>query len=74
MMIVYSISNVRYLAQGNVFLVRKKGGKDSGNLYAMKVIKKDYSRAEHLKREREVCNEKANAKIINNLYLILFPK
>lgn len=47
------------LAYGIVFLVRKKGGKDNGQLYAMKILKKSaivqkVKTAEHTKTERQV--------------------
>ncbi|XP_055315645.1 ribosomal protein S6 kinase alpha-5-like [Sitodiplosis mosellana] len=46
-------------AYGIVFLVRKKGGKDDGQLYAMKILKKSaivqkVKTAEHTKTERQV--------------------
>ncbi|RZF38034.1 hypothetical protein LSTR_LSTR006433 [Laodelphax striatellus] len=46
-------------AYGKVFLVRKKGGKDDGRLYAMKVLKKativqKKKTTEHTKTERQV--------------------
>lgn len=46
-------------AYGKVFLVRKKGGKDDGKLYAMKVLKKasvvlKAKTLEHTKTERHV--------------------
>lgn len=48
-----------FIAYGTVFLVRKKGGIDDGNLYAMKVLKKTnivqkMKTAEHTKTERQV--------------------
>lgn len=51
-----------FLAYGTVFLVRKKGGIDNNNLYAMKVLKKTnivqkVKTAEHTKTERQVCYE-----------------
>uniref|UniRef100_T1HB49 non-specific serine/threonine protein kinase n=1 Tax=Rhodnius prolixus TaxID=13249 RepID=T1HB49_RHOPR len=46
-------------AYGKVFLVRKRGGKDAGRLYAMKVLKKativqKKKTTEHTKTERQV--------------------
>lgn len=51
--------NLSIAAYGTVFLVRKKGGVDDGNLYAMKVLKKmnivqKVKTAEHTKTERQV--------------------
>lgn len=48
-----------FAAYGIVFLVRKKGGKDNGRLYAMKILKKaaivqKVKTAEHTKTERQV--------------------
>ncbi|BES89743.1 Protein kinase C terminal domain [Nesidiocoris tenuis] len=48
-----------FAAYGKVFLVRKKGGKDAGRLYAMKVLKKativqKKKTTEHTKTERQV--------------------
>lgn len=45
-----------------MFLVRKKGGADDGNLYAMKVLKKTnivqkMKTAEHTKTERQVISK-----------------
>lgn len=59
-------------AYGIVFLVRKKGGKDDGQLYAMKILKKSaivqkVKTAEHTKTERQV-KSKANCGII---YILL---
>lgn len=53
------------LAHGIVFLVRKKGGKDDGQLYAMKVLKKsaivrNIKMVEYTKTEREVCKKKTS--------------
>lgn len=49
----------KWLAYGIVFLVRKRGGKDDGQLYAMKILKKSaivqkVKTAEHTKTERQV--------------------
>lgn len=53
------ISEKTKLAYGIVFLVRKKGGNDNGQLYAMKILKKSaivqkVKTAEHTKTERQV--------------------
>lgn len=58
-------------AYGIVFLVRKKGGKDDGQLYAMKILKKSaivqkVKTAEHTKTERQV-KPKTNRDIIEIL-------
>lgn len=58
-LLTYQIINFRLTAYGKVFLVRKRGGNFSGNLYAMKVLKKativqKAKTAEHTRTERQV--------------------
>ena len=58
-LLTYEIINFRLTAYGKVFLVRKRGGNFSGNLYAMKVLKKativqKAKTAEHTRTERQV--------------------
>ena len=60
-MIFFSYFN-ELLAYGKVFLVRKNGGDDHDQLYAMKVLKKDTvvqkkKTAEHTTTERQVSSE-----------------
>lgn len=55
----FSCNCILNIAYGIVFLVRKKGGKDDGMLYAMKILKKSaivqkVKTAEHTKTERQV--------------------
>lgn len=52
---------IDFSAYGKVYLVRKKGGCDHGQLYAMKVLKKativqKKKTAEHTRTERQVCS------------------
>lgn len=63
---------VFFIAYGIVFLVRKKGGRDDGQLYAMKILKKSaivqkVKTAEHTKTERQVNaeNEAKTKKILH---------
>lgn len=58
-LLTYEIITFRLTAYGKVFLVRKRGGNFSGNLYAMKVLKKativqKAKTAEHTRTERQV--------------------
>lgn len=60
-------------AYGKVFLVRKCGGKDSGKLYAMKVLKKasivqKAKTTEHIKTERQVLASIRQAPFLVTLY------
>ena len=60
-------------AYGKVFLVRKNGGKDTGKLYAMKVLKKasivqKAKTTEHIKTERQVLASVRQSPFLVTLY------
>lgn len=60
-------------AYGKVFLVRKKGGRDDGHLYAMKVLKKvtivqKKKTAEHTKTERQVLEAVRDCPFLVKMY------